>query len=365
MDYSKRSPQGENMLRTIYYDHPQWTPVLVGFLPACWLKHGEQLHDVLLAHPRLFPNHTKPEKYKPPQLEGLLAAGRVKDCWGCTWENLHPGIIGQVVGHPLANWSAWDTWKCPDPMTDALLGPRDWDDVKYWIDKHKADGHFVPTCVLSHGFHYLLLCDLCGFEKVMMDMLTGEPMLDKLVEAVIGYNAAATEKALDLGAEFYLLAEDLGTQKALPISLDLWRKYVKPGYEATAGQARDRGLPVFLHCDGNILSIIDDLKETGITILNPQARPNGLQGLKDHAKGKMAICLDLDRQLYPFAKPDELRAHVRDAYDALGGPEGGLMFNVEISEDVPFENLHALFSALEDICNLPDPEVSGHASIGF
>jgi len=363
--YAGRSAQGENMLRVVYFDHPRWVPVLVGFLPAVYAKYGvAQMDEVKLAHPRLFPNHRPGREVKA---QYLYVSGKTTDNWGCVWDNLQEGMVGQVVGHPLADWSRWDAWYAhrPDPLRDGLLGPRDWDGVARHIADKKKYGHFAPDDVLPHGFHYMLLCDLRGFDNAMMDMATDEPMLHKLIGVVTHYNETVTKKLLDLGTEFMSLGEDLGMQHSLPISLELWRKFVKPGYEVTAGQARDRDIPVYLHSDGHILPIIGDLIETGVRVLNPQIRANGLEGLKDVAKGKVTICLDLDRQLFPFVTPDQLREHVQSAFDALYMPEGGLIFNVEIGQDVPLENMHAIFSAVEDICRLPDPAETGGASVGF
>ena len=107
-DYSGRSRQGENMLRVIHFDHPEWTPVLVGFLPAAYTKYGEKLDDIRLAHPRLFPTF-KPGQ--PMTAQDLYVAGKTTDCWGCVWDNLHEGMVGQVVGHPLADWKDFEGWK--------------------------------------------------------------------------------------------------------------------------------------------------------------------------------------------------------------------------------------------------------------
>ena len=363
--YDGRSPQGENMLRTIYFDHPRWTPVTVGFLPASMTKYGEALDDVRRAHPRLFPRFTPGTANEQVVYQDFYVQGRQTDCWGCVWDNIQGGLVGQVVEHPLADWDAFETWRRPDPMTENLLHPRDWDALARQIAEKKRLGHFSPDHALAHGFHYMLLCDLRGFENLMLDMATDDPRLHRLLEVIMNYNAAVVRRTIECGTEFLGLAEDLGMQHALPISPELWRRYVKPGYEITAGQARDRDIPVFLHSDGHILPIIGDLIETGIRMLNPQIRANSLQGLRDVAKGKVAICLDLDRQLFPFATPDQLRDHVREAHDALAMPEGGLMLSLEIGPDVPLENMDALFSAVEDVCRLPDPEKTNCASVGF
>ncbi len=364
--YSGRSAQGENMLRALHFDHPRWTPVSVWFLPACRAKYGPALDEVLLRHPRLFPSYDPATQEPAGAFYDLYVEGRATDCWGCVWENLHGGMVGQVTGHPLADWSHFDAWKAsaPDPATDGLLGPRDWDAVRRDIARKKEKGRFSPDHALSHGFHYMLLCDLRGFENVMMDMAVGEPRLDELIDVIVGYNQAVTRRLLDCGTEFMGLAEDLGMQHSLPISAELWRRYVKPGYEATAGQARDRGIPVFLHSDGHILPILGDLYETGIRMVNPQVRANGLDGLRD-TRGELAICLDLDRQLFPFAAPEQLERHVRECHEALHRPEGGLMLNVEMGQDVSLESMEVLFNAVEDVCNLPEPEETGGEPTGF
>ena len=37
------------------------------------------------------------------------------DDWGCKWDRRDDVSIGQVVGHPLQDWAAFDTYRPPDP----------------------------------------------------------------------------------------------------------------------------------------------------------------------------------------------------------------------------------------------------------
>jgi len=87
-----------------------------------------------------------------------------------------------------------------------------------------------------------------------------------------------------------------------------------------------------------------------MTIVNPQIRANGLDRLAQECKGKVCVNLDLDRQLFPFATPDEIDAHVREAAQALGSDQGGLMLHAECEPDVPLENIRAVCDALERYC---------------
>jgi hypothetical protein len=195
---------------------------------------------------------------------------------------------------------------------------------------------------------------LRGFEKFMIDLAMDEPRLPRLISMVEAYNVAVIRKYLDLGMEYAIFGEDLGLQTSLPMSPAMWRKYIKPPYERMFKPCLEKGIPIFLHTDGHILDIIPDLIEVGVQVLNPQFRANGLEGLKEVAKGEVALCLDLDRQLFPFATPSQIEDHIGEAYEELHLPEGGLMLYAECEPDVPLANIETICTTLEHICNLPE-----------
>ena len=65
----------------------------------------------------------------------------------------------------------------------------------------------------------------------------------------------------------------------------------------------------------------------------------------------MCVNLDLDRQMFPFCSPDDIRRQIEDSIEMLAAPEGGLMLSGSISGgNVPLENIEALCSSLEDTC---------------
>jgi len=51
--------------------------------------------------------------------------------------------------------------------------------------------------------------------------------------------------------------------------------------------------------------------------------------------------------MFPFATPAQIDSHVREAVEILGAPEGGLWLKAEIGDDVPLDNVAAIFDALE------------------
>lgn len=361
LNYAGRDRRTVNHLKSVYFDYPEWTPCSVGFLPATWMARRESLEDIVLAHPKIFPNYRKGSTNFdfPTMGNPLYELGRHTDCWGTVWNNIARGFDSQVEIEPLADWAAFDEWKrrLPNPMTNSEFGPRKpWDEVAADLASARQRGSLAAWGGLMHGFFFMRLYYLRGFENLMVDLAMDEPRIHELIAILTDYSAAVVRKGLDCGCEFLRLAEDLGMQTSLPISPTMWRKFVKPAYEATAGQARDRGLPVFLHCDGHILEIIADLVETGVRLLNPQIRANGLEGLQKHARGKLCLSQDLDRQLFPFATPSQVEDHVGEVFEGLYLKKGGLMLQAEIGPDVPLENVEAILRTMEKLCNLPEPE---------
>jgi len=356
LSYEGRNRHAENMLRTIQFDNPEWTPCSVGFLPATWMKHREALEDVCLAHPRVFRGFKKGGRdFEDMWGQEQFELGRHTDCWGVVWDNIERGVAAHVKSGPLEDWSAFESWTPPDPMTQKGFGGQpDWDEVRERLDAAKARGRIATAYPVPHGFMYMTLTYLRGFGNYLCDIAVDDLRIRKLTSIVEDYMVAVTRKYLGLGVEYLHFGEDLGLQTALPMSPEMWRQWVKPSYEAIMGPCRDADVPVYLHTDGHVLEIIPDLIDVGVRVLNPQIGANGLDGLEEMAKGKVAIHLDLDRQMFPFVTPSEIEDHVGEAFERLYDKRGGLMLLAECGPDVPLENIHAICRSYERLCNLPE-----------
>jgi uroporphyrinogen-III decarboxylase len=199
---------------------------------------------------------------------------------------------------------------------------------------------------IPHGFMYLRLLNLRGFEEAMLDFAEECEELQILIDKVLAYNLIQLDVALPRMGPVAFLGDDLGMQKGLAIGPVKWRRYLKPCFARIFAKARDSGRFVYMHTDGCIVEIMQDLADCGAHMINPQYRANGLDNLVRTCRGKIPICLDLDRQLFPFATPSELESHVAECVESLYLPEGGLGLNAEINYEVPLENIAAIFDAL-------------------
>ncbi|MGC9348850.1 MAG: uroporphyrinogen decarboxylase family protein [Anaerolineae bacterium] len=314
----------EDRLRSLNFDYPEHIPVSAYILPAAWIKYREALDELVARHPILFgPQRSEPRDYDLVSTPTYVAGEHV-DAWGCVWSNLKTGMESIVTGHPVPTREDVHDLELPE------------EDIGF-----------------PHGFMYLRLQDLRGFEELMMDFAEEPPELQMLIDKVLAYNLRQAKLMLEsLAAQaspdpIVYFGDDLGLQQRLPISPKMWRKYLKPCFAQIYGPFRAAGYYVYMHTDGHIYEIIPDLVDCGVNVVNPQVRANGLDNLAEVCKGKVCVDLDLDRQLFPFATPQQIDDHIRESVEILGSPEGGLWLKAEIGEDVPLENIAAIFNALE------------------
>ena len=340
----------ENWLRAVQFNGPEWIPCQVAFSPLTWHTYRERLEEVVLRHPRVFPGYKKGDRdfdFFPP---GYAPGEVVTDSWGCVWKNGIPGLEGQVVGNPLADWDALATYTPPDPERDGTFGKRDWEAVKKDIAARKQRGELT----LGDGERLFdRLYSLRGFENLMMDFATGDPNVYRLIDMVLEYEMKLVEIWLDIGVDAMAFHTDIGTQKALMISPDHFRKYIKPMFKQIFAPCVESGTLVLLSSDGALLEIVDDLIECGVSTHDPQVRANTLDGIEKAYKGKMCVNLDLDRQMFPFCTPADINAQVKEAVDKLCAPEGGLMMVAAVYDEItPLENMEAICEAMEEYCLL-------------
>ena len=341
----------ENYLRTLEFRHPEWVPCSLGCSPANWHRHREALEELHLRHPYLFPDFKKGsvdfDAFAVVYREGEY----YRDNWGCLWYNVHAGLEGQVVEHPLADWKALDTYRAPEVLTQSERGERNWADIERDVRERRRQGLLVGG---SGERLFDRLYFLRGFEALMMDFATDDPHLPRLIELLWEYERQLVDRWLAIGVDVMGFHTDIGTQRALMISPEQFRRYLKPMFKDLFTRCRQAGSHVLLSSDGNLLSIVDDLIECGISVHDPQLRANTLEGIERHYKGKVCINLDLDRQMFSFCRPEDIRGQVEQSLERLYSPQGGLMLMGSFyDEKVPLENIEAMAAAMEELCLAP------------
>lgn len=274
--------------------------------------------------------------------ETRKAGNKIRDKWGCLWIYPHDYLDGQVIEHPLENWEKLKDYQTPDPEKYT-----DWEKVKKDIRDAKKRGNFIYGGT-AHGFFFLLITYLRGFENAMIDFAEGNKNLSKLIEIIENYWLAVIKKWIELEVDMIGFGDDLGFQNSLPINPETWRRYIKPSYKKFFTLCKENNVHVSLHTDGWIVSIMEDLIECGVSVLNPQDMVNGLENIERLLKNKICIDLDIDRQHITYSgTPEEIDRHIFNCVKKLGSKKGGLLLKFGAYPETPVENIGAVIDAFE------------------
>lgn len=340
----------DNFTKAARFERPDYIPMLFKINASCWHHYPkEALWDLMEEHKFLFPDFSRPAADWQPQIPAVALADKpYTDPMGCVWKTTDDGITGTVHGHPLENWDAFGTtWQMADPNTSDGLYPVNWAEQEKEWEKSRLDGTGFRAR-LRHGHTFLQLCDLRGYENLLFDMMDEEPLLDELIDQLTDFNLALVNRFLKNGCRSMAYPEDLGMQVGPMLSPEMFRRYIKPAYQKIMAPAREAGVPIHMHSDGDIRLLVDDLVESGVEVINLQDLVNGIDWIAEKFRGKVCVDLDIDRQkITPHGTPREIDALIHEEVSKIALPEGGLSMVYGLYPGIPLENVKAVMDAME------------------
>ena len=325
----------ERVIAAITFSGPDRIPQRHQVLPAAFGAHPG-LADLLAQYPSDF----AAEDRKPDdELQQSHRAGEYTDEWDCTWTVLKDGYIGQVTRHPLADLSRLADYTFPDPLDDSAV------DRARQREKQRGDRYLcLGTKTL---FEHMI--SLCGFDALLMELGTGNPLILELRDRIVDYNVAVVREFLRLNPEGVYFADDWGTQQDLIISPAMWRELFLPAYRQQFEPVLAAGKHIFFHTDGATIDILPDLVDAGVDVFWADLCLNGPERLRREFGGRVCFQALTDVQfILPQGTASQARQHGRDIIAALGSYDGGLISCHEVSVDQPWDNVVAIFEAFHD-----------------
>jgi uroporphyrinogen decarboxylase len=287
---------------------------------------------------------------KPASRQSKAAGGvpdkyiDLTDEWGLTSRKV--GYHIEIIGRPLTEAATIDhieSWHPPDPTE-----PWRWDIAKKEIDKYKR-AYVVIGFTGVNAFE--TAWNLTGFEKFLMDFMTGEAYTTLLLDKLFDFSLKSGLKLIDLGVDFIWLGDDVGTQDGMLLPPDFWREHLKPRMAALIAEfkKRDPDVKIIYHSCGSILPIIPDLIEIGLDVLNPiqpLAKGMSLKAIKEDYGDKLSFLGGVDiQQILPMGSEQEIADHIRDRIAAGSGNGGYIIAPAHIIQpDTSVENVKAFFT---------------------
>ncbi len=148
--------------------------------------------------------------------------------------------------------------------------------------------------------------------------------------------------------DLYLLISDLGSQSGPLISKSMFHEFVAPYLKEMIDRIHHLGGKVLFHSCGTIASLIPELIELGVDVLDP-IQPSGPamqpEALKKGFGERLCFHGGIDMQdLLPHGTASQVRTEVRRYCDVLGAGGGYILGPAHLFQpDVPPENILAVY----------------------
>jgi uroporphyrinogen decarboxylase len=271
------------------------------------------------------------------------------DEWGVTWRNtpyqtkFGVGHYTEMVGHPLAQDDAIDSYQPPDPNRPELYVEAE-RVIKEYKDEYWIVGVTVTTI-------FETAWALRGYEQTLVDLALKPDLIDRLFDIPYNYHLTAAKKLVELGVDMIWIGDDIGAQHNMLIAPQTWRRFLKPRLATFISTLKsiDPAVKVAYHSDGNILPIIPDLIEIGLDLLNPiQPRSMDPAEVKKKFGHKLCFWGAIDEQhTLPFGAPAEVKTEVLTRLETIG-QNGGLILGPthHVQLDTPLENFWAMVNTI-------------------
>ncbi len=243
------------------------------------------------------------------------------DDWGCHWNVTEVKNIGQVAGHPLADWSALDRYRPPDPLNPFYyerLGPL--------LDA--AQDRYV--CLTAHSLLFSRLDKLRGFTATMEDFYVEPERVHRVLDMIVDFKVRQCEEIRRrFGDRVHALfmADDWGTQERTFVSRKTFREFFAPRYQTIFDAVHACGYHAILHSCGRINDFVPLFLDLGVDVLNmQQSRNYGLVDFGRQYRGKVCFLGTVDIQTtLPRGVEAEVREEARLLVENWSVPEGGFI----------------------------------------
>jgi len=280
-----------------------------------------------------------PSEYKDNERYRATSDGRVV--------KIHESAdyLEDVVWYPLENIDKvedLDVYPFPEPDWIKVEG-----DLRDNIRRYKEEG-FVVSSAIPQPFKSAWL--LRGMHNVLMDYLINPDLVNEIYEKIYSFDTAYCMALVKAEVDMISIIGDLGMQNGLMMSPAVWRKFDKERLRKLISRLKkiNPELKMYMHTDGDVGEIINDLIEIGIDILNPiQPECMNPVELKRKYGDRLVLhgAVSLQRTL-PFGSPEDVKEEVRYLIKNCN-VNGGFVIGPSnvLFKEIPPENIVAMYEA--------------------
>jgi len=277
---------------------------------------------------------------------GITASGT--DFLGVVWKPVKNefATYNEIAHHPLAKATT------VKEIDDYPWPSVDWFDCSHLSDEIDRINRDERYCIqFFAGGAFETPWYMRGMSRFLMDLVECPDIAEAISRhATDFYRERALRAIEEAKGKIDMIGSggDIGTQRGMMLSPDLWRRHIKPYSTDLIRTFKDMGLMTFYHSCGSIVPVIDDLIEMGLDVLDPvQPLAEGMDAdsLARRFGDRLTFHGGIDVQdLLPHGSADDVRREVRRVMETLGANGGYVVCPAHaLQPDTPPENIMAIY----------------------
>ena len=299
----------ENFMKFIRGEHPAWVPRF-GAGPDPYSKYPPAVVGI---SPGFMESAHKP-----------FVGGN--DIWGV--EYVPTEETGGMTLPAPNKFMIDDITKWRDIIRIPDISGIDWEAMAK-KDLEHIDRANTAVAQRNHIGYFEQLMAFMGFSEGLCAMYEEPDEVLALFDCICGVYTKIAKKCIEYyKPDFVIMTDDTATARNPFISVEMYRRLVKPYHKAETQAAVDAGLPIMTHNCGRCEDFIEDWFDWGVTSWNPAQVSNDLDGIKKKYGSRLGLCGCWDSSgpvSWPDATEEMIRQAVRDTINRFA-PGGGYCF---------------------------------------
>ena len=214
-----------------------------------------------------------------------------------------------------------------------------------------------------------MTCTAMGPEDYWMNLLLDPEFVHEFDRLIFDHCRKMTELFGAYGVDVLKTGGLMGATRGLMCSREVLEEFHLPLLRDHAKVAKDNGMVVMFHVDGNIQSLIPDFIDMGVDILHPVEPCSGAQDIYDIKKqygDKITLWGNIDvGGVLAHGTPEEVRRDTVEHMDRLAVGGGYIVGSShDLAPEIPLENFYAMRDAVHQYRFENQPRCAASGRLG-
>jgi uroporphyrinogen decarboxylase len=317
-----------------------------------YAKETEKLHGEILENfKEEFPDDILTAEFLPgqPDIAPFPYWYGGLDEFGCLWNTSSDSVGAQIIDHPLKNWDTFNDYLNNEyPLIEK-------DTQNRFSQASELREKYPDRYIAGKSFRVFFerMYMLRGMDQLFLDFYLYKEQVLQLAKTCAEFVLDMIPGWKSTGVDAVFVADDWGFQDNLMIPPELWREIFKPWYKRIFDEIHNHGMQVWFHSCGNIYTIINDLLECGLDLLNPiQPHALSLESVSHDFRGRLSFHggMDTGGSLI-HGNQEMITAELTKLCEWFATPSGGYIMGpaTTIMPNTPIENIETFLQVAWEI----------------